>query len=124
MVDLSKGFFFSYNYSLSYSSQFNILQKTRDCPDCEQSMFVWNHYLLSEFRGIVSSEWYVSLIQGVFLQKHCVQYGHHFQLSLIARRSRLGYYLILILESMQVLVISSEVSMMMGMSQMKWKSRH
>ena len=90
MVDLSKGFFFSYNYCLSYSSQFNILRKARDFPDQEQFMFVWNNYLLSEFRDIVSSQWYVSLIQGVFLQKHCVHYGHHFQLSLIARRSR--YY--------------------------------
>ena len=71
MVDLTKGFYFSYRYPLSHCVQHNILVQAHDCPSQPQEMFVWNSYLLSEF-----------------LQQRCIQYSRQFQLTLIARRSR------------------------------------
>lgn len=94
MIDLTKGFFFSYNYPLSYSAQHNILScVSHTASSAPQSMFVWNAHLLEEMQQCLSTEWYVILIHGVFLQQRCIQQDRQFQLTLIARRSRLCHFI-------------------------------
>ena len=88
MVDLTKGFYLSSSYPLSQSVQHNVLTAAHDLSNDLQSMFIWNTYLLSEMSRCVGERWYCHLIQGVFLQQHCIQHGKQFQLTLIARRSR------------------------------------
>ena len=88
MVDLTKGFFFCYEYPLSNYVQRNVLAASNNLPLSQQTMFVWNTYLLEEFQHIAEAPWYIYLIHGVFLQQNCVQQERQFQLTLIGRRSR------------------------------------
>lgn len=89
MVDLTKGFFFSYNYPLQSSVQHNILRAVSVSPSSPRGgMFVWNARWREAAGSALSPRWLVSLIHGVFLQERCVLQGRQFQLTLIARRSR------------------------------------
>ena len=73
---------------LSFCVQHNVMVVSQGMDLTEQSMFVWNAYLLSEFASLVAPAWFVSITNGVFLQQRCVDHGKPFQLTLVARRSR------------------------------------
>lgn len=88
MTDLTRNFFFCYDYPLSFCVQHNVMVASQGMDLTEQSMFVWNSYLLSEFAALVSPCWFVSITNGVFLQQRCVNHDKPFQLTLVARRSR------------------------------------
>ena len=88
MTDLTRDFFFCYDYPLSFCVQHNVLVVSQGMDLTEQSMFVWNAYLLSEFASLVAPAWFVSITNGVFLQQRCIDHGKPFQLTLVARRSR------------------------------------
>lgn len=88
MTDLTRDFFFCYDYPLSFCVQHNVMAVAQGIDLTEQSMFVWNSYFLREFRSLVSPSWFVSIINGVFLQQRCIEHEKSFQLTLIARRSR------------------------------------
>lgn len=80
-VDVSKDFFFSYDYDLTNSLQHNYLMgKARGSGSSSsgnvQDMFVWNHYLTEELADVLgenASFWLLPLIHGSYQQvRQCI----------------------------------------------------
>jgi hypothetical protein len=89
-LDLTKDFYYSFSYNLTTTIQANVLRSEN--KSTLESSFVWNDYLLTEFRTLVPPEhhhiWTVPLIHGFFQQKRFSSFGKMFDVILIARRSR------------------------------------
>jgi hypothetical protein len=88
-VDLTKDFYFSYNYNLTRSRQSYSL--ANDC-NTEERAFVWNSYLTHELADLVPCDerqlWVIPLIHGFYQQKRFSSFGKMFDIILIARRSQ------------------------------------
>jgi hypothetical protein len=100
-VDLTKDFFFSYDYDLTNSLQYNYLTRrqakavnatTLSGISSVQDMFMWNHYLSDEFTKLLSkdnvSAWILPVIHGSCQQRRFSILGRVVDITLIARRSR------------------------------------
>ncbi|KAI9293687.1 hypothetical protein K502DRAFT_335587 [Neoconidiobolus thromboides FSU 785] len=90
-VDLSKNFYFSYNYNLTQSLQNNINDLINNDFNIN-TRFVWNHHLLKNGFGkkclLNSSPWILPLIHGFLDQARISILGRSIYITLIARRSR------------------------------------
>eukprot|EP00210_Caulerpa_lentillifera_P003675 g3508.t1 len=86
-VDLTKDFFFSYTYNLSYTVQHNLMhQDSVDPFDC---IYVWNEYLTRDLRTTLNdSKWVLPLVHGSWQQRNLSIFGKLVTLTLISRRSR------------------------------------
>lgn len=86
-VDLTKDFFFSYTYNISYTVQHNLTHEEHLDPfDC---IFVWNAYLTRDLRTALSdTKWVLPLVHGSWQQRNLSIFGKIVQLTLISRRSR------------------------------------
>ncbi|KAI0244013.1 phosphatidylinositol-3,5-bisphosphate 5-phosphatase, partial [Massospora cicadina] len=97
-MDLSKNFYFSYTYDLTYSLQHNVdrfMEHGRPeatAPGAYQERFVWNHHLLTVGFGgdclSAPSDWVLPLIHGFVDQAEISVFGRSIHVTLIARRSR------------------------------------
>lgn len=87
-LDLTKNFYFSYTYDLTRSLQFNMIH-ARQPRLPPKDMYVWNHFLLENFRTMVPNpQWVVPCIHGFFEQTQCSVFGRILTLTLMSRRSR------------------------------------
>jgi hypothetical protein len=84
-MDTTKNFYFSYSYNITQTLQYNMT--TPILESSNNSMFVWNHYLL-EGHLDPKSDWYLPAIYGFVDQSKISVYGHNLMVTLIARRSR------------------------------------
>ncbi|RKP04477.1 SacI homology domain-containing protein, partial [Thamnocephalis sphaerospora] len=86
-VDLNQDFYFSYAYDLT-----NTLQRNMTChpakPPHRNTMFMWNHHMLSAAFPGLASDWVLPLVHGFVNQTNLSILGHDIYLTLIARRSR------------------------------------
>lgn len=98
-LDLTKSFYFSYSYDCTRTLQHNILRerealqegKPEPSRNDQNSMFVWNDYLLQPAREAMKSphNWCLSIIHGYVDQAALSMYwGRVVYITLIARRSR------------------------------------
>lgn len=90
-VDLTKDFFFSYTYNLSYTVQHNLTHN--ECLDPFDCIFVWNAYLTRDLRTALKmassdNKWVLPLVHGSWQQRNLSIFGKIVQLTLISRRSR------------------------------------
>ncbi|RKP25438.1 SacI homology domain-containing protein, partial [Syncephalis pseudoplumigaleata] len=86
-VDLNQNFYFSYAYDLTNSLQRNMARDPTE-PPRYNSMFMWNHYLVSSAFPGLTSDWVLPVVHG-FVDQRCLEMlGHDLYLTLIARRSR------------------------------------
>ena len=85
-LDTTKNFYYSYSYNITRTLQYNMT--TPSTESTNNSMFVWNHYLL-EGHLDPKSDWYIPVIYGFVDQSKISVYGHNLMVTLIARRSRL-----------------------------------
>ncbi|KAH7278461.1 hypothetical protein KP509_38G042400 [Ceratopteris richardii] len=86
-IDLTKDFFFSYDYRVMWSLQKNVLEGEMDRIPYED-MFVWNAFITSCFHEQVKNlQWSVALVHGFFKQIKLFDNGSA-TVTLIARRSR------------------------------------
>lgn len=67
-MDMTKDFYFSYTYDLTNSLQYNMLHHHNLYE--YNSMFVWNDYLMREFKEHTSydSKWILPIIHGYYCQ--------------------------------------------------------
>lgn len=69
-VDLTKEFYFSYDYDLAVTQQRNFIGKSLVEGD---DRFVWNHHLLSEWSTLLNAEqqniWLVRVVHGFYQQR-------------------------------------------------------
>lgn len=103
-VDISKDFFFSYDYDLTNSLQHNYLVRNTnrksvikgfsDTLSKVQDIFMWNHYQTEELISILGQEsasnWIIPIVHGSFQQRLFSILGKTLDVILIARRNR--YY--------------------------------
>ncbi|KAL3708789.1 phosphatidylinositol-3,5-bisphosphate 5-phosphatase [Talaromyces marneffei ATCC 18224] len=97
-LDLSRSFYFSNSYGITRTLQRNIsrerqsLQEDPDKPPVydHNSMFVWNHHLLSPAVANLKSayDWCLPIIHGYVDQSVLSVYGRSVYITIIARRSR------------------------------------
>ena len=94
VIDMSKNFFFSYNYDMTRSLQDNFLSFTSKPfpPPPQKDMFSWNFFLTRELEecttSLTSSYWILPIVHGAFSQRKINDYGRTLNLTLMARRSR------------------------------------
>jgi len=94
VIDMSKNFFFSYNYDMTRSLQDNFLSFTSKPfpPPPQKDMFSWNFFLTRELEecttSLTSSYWILPIVHGAFVQRKINDYGRTLNLTLMARRSR------------------------------------
>ena len=84
-MDTTKNFYFSYSYDISRTLQYNLTTPANQATN--NSMFVWNHFLLNGHFD-PKSDWYIPAIYGFVDQSKISVYGHNLLVTLIARRSR------------------------------------
>eukprot|EP00210_Caulerpa_lentillifera_P008438 g8050.t1 len=86
-LDLTKDFFFSYTYNLSYTVQHNLTQQGSFDPfEC---IYVWNEYLTRDLRtALKDNKWVLPLVHGSWQQRNLSIFGKLVTLTLISRRSR------------------------------------
>ncbi|KHM98833.1 Polyphosphoinositide phosphatase [Glycine soja] len=89
-VDLTKDFFFSYNYPIMQSLQKNVSSgSSQEEGMSYDNIFVWNAYLTQAIRSRCNNTiWTVALVHGHFRQIRLSIFGRDFSVSLISRRSR------------------------------------
>ncbi|KAI3833518.1 hypothetical protein MKW98_024517 [Papaver atlanticum] len=88
-IDLTKDFFFSYSYHVMRSLQKNITD-AQTGQILYETRFVWNAFLTRGIRSnLKNTLWTVALVHGFFKQEKLSVSGRDFNLTLIARRSRL-----------------------------------
>lgn len=97
-LDLSRSFYFSNSYDITRTLQRNIsrerqsLQEGPEKPPVydHNSMFVWNHHLLSPAVANLKSayDWCLPIIHGYVDQSVLSVYGRSVYITIIARRSR------------------------------------
>ncbi|EED12839.1 polyphosphoinositide phosphatase Fig4 [Talaromyces stipitatus ATCC 10500] len=97
-LDLSRSFYFSNSYDITRTLQRNISrerQSLREDPDKppvydHNSMFVWNHHLLSPAVTNLKSafDWCLPIVHGYVDQSVLSVYGRSVYITIIARRSR------------------------------------
>ncbi|KAI5961339.1 FIG4 [Candida theae] len=104
-MDLSKTFYFSYNYDITNSMQTNFMRhklhnvcgdknakiqnKLYANFDCDER-FVWNNLLLKpvlESEEVATFEWFQPVVHGFIDQANISIYGRKFYITIIARRS-------------------------------------
>ncbi|KAI5965401.1 FIG4 [Candida pseudojiufengensis] len=99
-LDLSKTFYFSYNYDITNSMQTNFMrQKLKNNPNIINELynnfeynerFVWNNLLLKpilENEDVATYEWFQPIIHGFIDQANISIFGKKFYITIIARRS-------------------------------------
>ncbi|XP_057973456.1 phosphatidylinositol-3-phosphatase SAC1 isoform X2 [Malania oleifera] len=87
-VDLTKDFFYSYNYPVMQSLQKNALSMGEEGMPYE-NIFVWNAYLTQAIRSRLNNTiWTIALVHGNFKQIRLSIFGRDFSVSLVSRRSR------------------------------------
>ncbi|KAG5419960.1 FIG4 [Candida metapsilosis] len=103
-MDLSKTFYFSYNYDITNSMQTNFMRhKLFNCGDSNAKFqnklysnfdynerFVWNNLLLKpiiESDDVATFEWFQPIVHGFIDQANISIYGRKFYITIIARRS-------------------------------------
>eukprot|EP00884_Botryococcus_braunii_P005975 jgi/Botrbrau1/15379/Bobra.43_2s0010.1 len=88
-LELTKDFFFSYDYPLWQTVQ-GTLDKNSAAqgPWDPSNMFVWNEYLTRPLRDAVGSLWVKPLIHGFWQQRSFNVDGHALTVTLVARRSK------------------------------------
>ncbi|TDL16362.1 hypothetical protein BD410DRAFT_816753 [Rickenella mellea] len=91
-VDMSKNFYFSYTYDLTWTLQHNLT-----CPEPVEwtfnDRFAWNYHMLTEAfgtraEGAISAHWVLPLVHGHMDQAKLTVLGRVIFITLIARRSR------------------------------------
>ncbi|KAI3965281.1 hypothetical protein MKX01_036610 [Papaver californicum] len=88
-IDLTKDFFFSYSYHVMRSLQKNMTD-AQTGQFLYETRFVWNAFLTRGIRSnLKNTLWTVALVHGFFKQEKLSISGRDFNLTLIARRSRL-----------------------------------
>eukprot|EP01036_Dinobryon_divergens_P035223 gene35223-45615_t len=97
-VDMTKDFFFSYTYDLTYSLQRNYITSARAAkgninPNVLNSkeIFQWNYYQIQDLQTIVGEggcQWILPIIHGSFQQRRMSFFGQTLDMFAIARRSR------------------------------------
>lgn len=98
-LDLSRSFYFSYSYDITQSLQHNICRERkahhdglpRHTPEDYNTMFVWNHHLMSPAVATFKNpyQWFLPVIHGYVDQAKLNVFGRQVYISIIARRSRL-----------------------------------
>lgn len=94
VIDLTKNFYFSYQYDLTRSLQENMMASTIKPfpPPPFKEMYAWNFFLTREFEACLNPQtsfhWIMPVIHGAFAQRKVIDYGKSLNLVLIARRSR------------------------------------
>ncbi|KAI5950277.1 FIG4 [Candida jiufengensis] len=99
-LDLSKTFYFSYNYDITNSMQTNFMRQklknnTKNNNDLYKNFeynerFVWNNLLLKpilENDEVATYEWFQPIIHGFIDQANISIFGKKFYITIIARRS-------------------------------------
>ncbi|KAI3973162.1 hypothetical protein MKX01_020897 [Papaver californicum] len=88
-IHLTKDFFFSYSYHVMRSLQKNMTD-AQTGQILYETRFVWNAFLTRGIRSnLKNTLWTVALVHGFFKQEKLSISGRDFNLTLIARRSRL-----------------------------------
>lgn len=97
-LDLTRAFYFSYSYDVTHTLQHNINQERklhedgqpRDFRQDFNTMFIWNHHLLSPAIMHLKSpyQWCLPIIHGYVEQAKMSVYGRLVYITIIARRSR------------------------------------
>ena len=97
-LDLTRSFYFSYSYDITQTLQHNINRERKahqdgfshaPSPDYN-TMFVWNHHLLSPAVGVLKNpyDWCLPIIHGYVDQSKLIVLGRLVYISIFARRSR------------------------------------
>lgn len=93
-VDITKDFYFSYTFDITYSLQHNFLinQKNKFPSPQPQEIFTWNYYqthgLESSLSSTTSFYWVLPIIHGSYEQRRFSIFGRTLDMILIGRRSR------------------------------------
>lgn len=93
-IDMTKDFYFSYTYDLTYTLQHNFIisNKNAKVPLPCKEMFAWNYFQMDELRSLTyaisKDSWIIPLVHGFFQQRKYTIIGRTLDLILIARRSR------------------------------------
>lgn len=97
-LDLTRSFYYSYSYDITRTLQHNITKERASmlkglpcsCDDDQNSMFVWNHYLLQPATQALKDpfDWCRPIIHGYIDQASISIYGRTAFITIIARRSR------------------------------------
>ncbi|KAL3474007.1 SacI homology domain-containing protein [Aspergillus californicus] len=97
-LDLTRAFYFSYSYDVTHTLQHNINRDRklhqdglpRDCRQDYNTMFIWNHHLLSPAIEKLKNpyQWCLPIIHGYVEQAKMSVYGRLVYITIIARRSR------------------------------------
>lgn len=89
-VDLSKNFYFAYNYDITNSLQLNLTRTPEERP--WNTRFMWNHHLLSTAFNVEETRqghpWVLPLIHGFIDQAKIHVLSRTVYVTIIARRSR------------------------------------
>jgi hypothetical protein len=93
-VDITKDFYFSYTFDITYSLQHNFLinQQNKFPPSKPQEIFSWNYYQTHELDISLSEStsfyWVMPIIHGSYEQRRFSIFGRTLDMILIGRRSR------------------------------------
>ncbi|BCS19912.1 phosphatidylinositol-3,5-bisphosphate 5-phosphatase [Aspergillus puulaauensis] len=97
-LDLTRAFYFSYSYDVTHTLQHNISWERkvhedgqpRDMRQDFNTMFIWNHHLLSPAIMHLKNpyQWCLPIIHGYVEQAKMSVYGRLVYITIIARRSR------------------------------------
>lgn len=97
-LDLTRSFYFSYSYDITRTLQANVCRERKahqdgrphDLPHDFNTMFIWNHHLLSPAIKALKDpyRWCLPIIHGYVDQAKMSVYGRLVYIAIIARRSR------------------------------------
>ncbi|KAI9375653.1 SacI homology domain-containing protein [Aspergillus egyptiacus] len=97
-LDLTRAFYFSYSYDVTHTLQHNVNRERklhqdglpRDPQQDHNTMFIWNHHLLSPAILHLKNpyQWCLPIIHGYVEQAKVSVYGRLVYMTIIARRSR------------------------------------
>eukprot|EP01080_Neovahlkampfia_damariscottae_P009018 gene9018-1117_t len=87
-VDLTKNFYFSYNYDLTQTLQMNMMEDDLKKKDSNEQ-FIWNDYLIDgAMNSSIPRQYLIPIVHGSISQKTINLHGKKVSLVLIGRRSR------------------------------------
>lgn len=76
-------------YNSNSGSIYTYVKKTSNIKKLTQNIFLWNHFHIKEFFGIMENKiWCTWFNYGFFEQVECLIYGQRFLVTVIARRNR------------------------------------